>query len=266
MVRRAGGTPRFVRLAPPDFRIDIAAVEALVTPRTRVIVLNDPQNPTATRAHPEDLAALARLCVERDLIAVCDEVWEQVVFDGARHRSLIDYPGMRERTVKIGSAGKMFGLTGWKIGFICAAPALTGVLAKAHQFLCFTTPPNLQVAVAWGLDNFGAGFEALRDGYQRARDRLATALTAEGFAALPSAGTYFLNVDLSRSGIGQPDQEFCLRAVKEAGVAAIPLSPFYEEDAPTSVIRLCFAKQDAVLDEAVRRLAKARALAETRAA
>jgi aspartate/methionine/tyrosine aminotransferase len=260
MVRRGEGIVAIARVTPPDWRIDIAALEGLVTPGTRLIVLNDPMNPGACVTGAEHMTALAAFCVRHDLIAICDEVWEQVVFDGARHRSLMTYPGMRERCVKIGSAGKMFGLTGWKVGFLCAAPELTGVLARAHQFLTFTTPPNLQSAVAFGLDNPGDWFETMPATLQRSRDRLAASLRAEGFAVLPSQGTYFLNIDLAASGVAEDDMAFCLRAVKEAGVAAIPLSAFYETDAPTNVVRLCFAKADATLDEAAKRLDRARAL------
>ena len=153
MVRRAGGVAKLVRLAPPDFRLTREALEAAFSERTRLVVLNNPLNPSATVAPAEDLALLAEFCVRHDAVAVCDEVWEHVVFDGLTHHPLMAQPGMRERCVKIGSAGKMFALTGWKVGFICAAPPLTGVIAKAHQFLTFTTPPNLQAAVAWGLEN-----------------------------------------------------------------------------------------------------------------
>ena len=265
MVRRGGGVPVIVRLEAPGWRIDVAAAEKAVTSKTRAIVLNDPLNPSGSVARAEDMAALAELCVGHDLVAICDEVWEQIVFDGARHRSLITYPGMRERTVKIGSAGKMFGLTGWKVGFLCAAPELNGVLARAHQFLTFTTPPNLQTGVAWGLDNPGDWFETMPAGLQRSRDRLTETLRADGFAVLPSQGTYFLNVDLTASGVAEDDMAFCLRAVKTAGVAAIPLSAFFETDAPTNLVRLCFAKADATLDEGARRLSRARELSSNRA-
>ena len=218
-------------------------------------------NPAGVVLPDEDLALLAEFCVAHDVVAVCDEVWEQVVFGGARHRPLIAYPGMRERTVKIGSAGKMFGLTGWKVGFLCAAPVLTHNLARAHQFLTFTTAPNLQTAVAWGLQNAGDWFRDMPVGLERSRDRLTDALRREGFAVLPSQGTYFLNVDLRGSGVAEGDRAFCLRAVKEAGVAAIPVSAFYETDPVTHIVRLCFAKADATLDEGAARLAKARALA-----
>jgi aspartate/methionine/tyrosine aminotransferase len=260
MVRRAGGEGRLVRLEPPAWRFDRAALEAVFSERTRLVVLNTPLNPAATVCPDEDLALLAEFCVRHDVIAVCDEVWEHVVFDGRAHRPLISYPGMRERTVKIGSAGKMFALTGWKVGFLMAAPPLTQLLSKAHQFLTFTTPPSLQAAVAWGLGNSDDWFAAMPLDLTRSRDRLAEGLRREGFAVLDSQGTYFLNVDLAASGVFENDMDFCLRAVKEAGVAAIPVSAFYEEAPVTSIIRLCFAKQDATLDEGARRLAKARNL------
>jgi aspartate/methionine/tyrosine aminotransferase len=260
MIRRAGGIPVVVRLEPPHWRFDEAMLRAAISPRTRVVVLNSPLNPTGSVCPPEDLAILARACVRHDLIAVCDDVWEQIVFDGQRHQPLMALPGMRDRTVKIGSAGKMFGLTGWKVGFLCAAPALTSVLAKAHQFLTFTTPPNLQAAVAWGLENSHAWFESLPQELGAARDLLTRALRAEGFTVLPSEATYFLTLDLAASGIAEDDMTFCLRAVKEAGVAAIPVSAFYETAPVTTIARLCFAKQDAVLEEGARRLARARDL------
>jgi aspartate/methionine/tyrosine aminotransferase len=249
-----------VRLAPPDWRFDRAALEAAFGERTRLVVLNNPLNPTATVCPEADLALLAEFCLRFDVTAICDEVWEQVVFDGARHRPLMAFPGMRERTVKIGSAGKMFALTGWKVGFLIAAPALTEALAKAHQFLTFTTPPNLQAAVAWGLDNSDAWFEAMPTDLAHSRDLLAGALRREGFATLPCQGTYFLNVDLAASGVTEDDMNFCLRAVKQAGVAAIPVSAFYEDDPVRTTVRLCFAKRGQTLEEGARRLAKAREL------
>jgi aspartate/methionine/tyrosine aminotransferase len=198
--------------------------------------------------------------VRHDVTAVCDEVWEGIVFDGLAHTPMITLPGMRERTVKIGSAGKLFGLTGWKVGFLMAAPPLTSFLSKAHQFLTFTTAPMLQSAVAWGLENSADWFAAMPRDLAASRDRLTRALAREGFAVAPSQGTYFLTVDLPGSGVREGDLDFCLRAVKEAGVAAIPVSSFYEESPVTTVARLCFAKADETLDEGARRLAKARDL------
>ncbi len=258
MIRRAGGVPVIVRLQPPHWRFTRVDLENAFTPRTRLVVLNSPMNPTATVCPDEDLTLLAQFCVRYDVTAICDDVWEHVTFAAAPFRPLMAVPGMRERTVKIGSAGKMFALTGWRIGFLIAAPALTDALAKAHQFLTFTTPPNLQSAVAWGLDNSAAWFSAMPADLAVSRDRLAGALTDEGFAVLPSQATYFLNVDLAASGVAEDDMAFCLRAVEETGVAAIPISAFYETDPVTSIIRLCFAKLDETLDEGARRLAQAR--------
>jgi N-succinyldiaminopimelate aminotransferase len=260
LIRRAGGIPRFVRLEPPHWRFDRAMLEQAFTDRTRLVVLNNPINPAGVVLPREDLELLAEFCVAHDATAICDEVWEQVVFAPARHLPLIAMPGMRDRTVKIGSAGKMFGLTGWKVGFLCAAPALTHALARAHQFLTFTTPPNLQAAVAWGLDNLQDGFETMALALQRSRDRLAEGLRREGFVTLPSQGTYFLNIDLPASGVAEPDRAFALRAVNEAGVAAIPVSAFYEEAPVTTILRLCHSKADATLDAGVERLARAREL------
>ena len=260
VIRRAGGIAKLVTLKPPHWRFDRAMLQAAFSDRTRLVVLNNPMNPTGAVLPDDDLALLAEFCVAHDVVAICDEVWEQVVFSGARHRPLISFPGMRERTVKIGSAGKMFGLTGWKVGWLCAAPALTHPLTRAHQFLTFTTPPNLQTAVAWGLDNAGDWFRDMPPGLERSRDRLVAGLRREGFAALPGEGTYFLCVDLAASGITEGDRDFCLRAVKDAGVAAIPVSAFYEAEPVTHIVRLCFSKGDETLDEGVRRLAKARDL------
>lgn len=260
LVLRAGGVPRFARLAPPDWRIDAAMLDAAFTPATRLVILNNPINPSASLFDAESLALLAERIVAHDAVAISDEVWEHLVFDGRRHMPIMAMPGMRERTVKIGSAGKIFSLTGWKVGWMCAAPALTRVLARAHQFLTFTTPPNLQAAAAHGLGLPDDYFAEMRETYARSRDRLAAGLTAAGYAVLPSAGTYFLSVDLAASGIAADDVTFAELAVREAGVATIPVSAFYAEDAVRNVVRLCFAKQDATIDAGISRMARAREL------
>ncbi len=258
--RSVGGVPRFVRLEPPVWRITDAALEAVTTERTRVVVFNNPQNP-ATRVYArEELQVLADWIQRHDLIAICDEVWEHVVFDGRSHTSLMSLPGMASRCVKIGSAGKIFSLTGWKVGMVCATPELVAVIGKAHQFLTFTTPPNLQTGVAYGLGKDDAYFLEMRAHYARSRDRLAEGLAAEGFSVIPSEGTYFLNVDIAASGLNIDDETFCKRAVVEAGVAAIPVSAFYETQPVRSVVRLCFAKKDSTIDAGIERLAKARRL------
>src|SRR5208282_4665998 len=173
---------------------------AAFSPRTRVVLFNNPLNPAGAVYDRDALALLARFCVRYDAIAICDEVWEHVVFDGRAHVPLMGMDGMRERTVKIGSAGKIFSLTGWKVGLVCAAPPIMRVLAKAHQFITFTTPPNLQSAVAYGLEKEDAYFADMRGAFQRSRDRFAAGLTDRGFNVLPSAGTYFLNIDIAPLG------------------------------------------------------------------
>ncbi|MBX3537178.1 MAG: aminotransferase [Chelatococcus sp.] len=253
LVRRAGGVPRFVTLQPPHWRLTEEALAAAFSDKTKVVLFNNPLNPSAVVFPEEDLALLARFCVKHDAIAVCDEVWEHVVFDGRRHRPLMAEPGMRERTVKIGSAGKIFSLTGWKVGFACAAPDILKVLAKAHQFLTFTTAPNLQAAVAYGLGKADDYFIGMRADFQRSRDRFSHGLKERGFTVLPSHGTYFLNVDIAPLG-ERDDVDFCKRLVTERGVAAIPVSAFYAEGAVRTVARFCFAKTDATLDRALERL------------
>lgn len=254
IIRLAGGIPKFLRLEPPHWRLPEEAIRRAITPKTRYVVFNNPLNPAAVVYPREDLEMLARICQEFDLIAICDEVWEHVVFDGLNHIPLISIPGMRDRTVKIGSAGKIFALTGWKVGFVCAAPHILRVLAKAHQFLAFTTAPNLQVAVAYGLGKPDAFFREMRADLARSRDRLTAGLSSLGFPVLSSQGTYFLNVDLAPLGLNETDEVFCKRLVTEHKVAAIPVSAFYEEDHVTSVVRFCFSKKDATLDTALERL------------
>ena len=254
LVLRAGAVPRFVRLEPPHWRFDEALLARAFSPKTKVVLFNNPLNPSGTVFGAEDLALLARFCQRFDAIAVCDEVWEHVIFDGRRHLPLIGVPGMRERTVKIGSAGKIFSLTGWKVGFVCAAPPILRVLAKAHQFITFTTPPNLQAAVAYGLGKADAYFHGMRRDFERSRDRFVGGLRALGFPVLDAQGTYFVNVDLAPLGLNEDDESFCRRLVAEHRVAAIPVSAFYAADPIRSVVRFCFAKRDQTLDAALDRL------------
>ncbi|MFL5068786.1 MAG: aminotransferase [Xanthobacteraceae bacterium] len=257
LVKRAGGIPRFVRLEPPHWRFDEEMLAAAFTRKTKVVLFNNPLNPSGTVYGRAELELLARMCQRFNAIAVCDEVWEHVMFDGRRHVPLIALPGMRERCVKIGSAGKIFSLTGWKVGFVCAAPPILRVLAKAHQFITFTTPPNLQAAVAYGLSKTDDYFEDMRRGLQRSRDRFAQGLERLGFPVLDAQGTYFLNVDLGALGRNEDDETFCKRLVVEHKVAAIPVSAFYAADPIRSVVRFCFAKRDQTLDAALDRLAGA---------
>jgi N-succinyldiaminopimelate aminotransferase len=256
LVRLAGGVPKFVTLQPPHFRLTEEALANAFSPRTKAVVFNNPLNPTATVFSNEDLSLLAAFCRKFDAIAISDEVWEHVVFDGRKHQPVLGLEGMRERSVKIGSAGKIFSLTGWKVGFVCAAPHIMKVLAKSHQFLAFTTAPNLQAAVAYGLAKDDAYFEGMRKNFARSRDRFTDGLRTLGFDVIPSQGTYFLNIDIAPLG-ETDDVAFCRRLVMEHGVAAIPVSAFYAEGAVKNVVRFCFAKKDSTLDAGLERLAKA---------
>jgi aspartate/methionine/tyrosine aminotransferase len=253
LVKRAGGVPKFVKLKPPHWRFDEAMLAEAFSPKTKVVLFNNPLNPAGVVYCREDLELLAAFCIKYDAVALCDEVWEHIVFDGLRHISMMAIPGMRERTIKIGSAGKIFSLTGWKVGLVCAAPALSKVLGKAHQFLTFTTPPNLQAAVAYGLSKSDDYFETMRAEMQSSRDHFTAGLRARGFTVLDSQGTYFLNVDLAPLGAAD-DVSFCKTLVNDFGVAAIPVSSFYAENPITSVVRFCFAKRDETLNGALERL------------
>lgn len=256
LVRLAGGVPRFVSLQPPFFRLTEEALAKAFSPKTKAVLLNNPLNPTATVFAQEDLNLLADFCRRFDAICISDEVWEHVVFDGRRHQPVLALPGMRERSVKIGSAGKIFSLTGWKVGFVCAAPHIMKVLAKSHQFLTFTTPPNLQVAVAYGLGKEDSYFEGMRRDFARSRDRFVAGLETLGFQVIPSQGTYFVNIDIAPLG-ETDDVAFCRRLVMDHGVAAIPVSAFYAQGAVKNVVRFCFAKRDETLDAGLERLAGA---------
>jgi len=260
LVLRAGGVPRLVRLAPPGWRITAEALGEAFSDRTRLVLFNNPHNPTARVFDDDELAVLAEAAIRADAIVLADEVWEHLVFEPARFRPLAALPGMAERTVKVGSAGKIFSMTGWKVGWVVAPPALSEAIAKAHQFVTFSTPPNLQSAAAYGLGKADDYFIGMRAGFAAAREAMRAALEAAGYAALGCEGTYFLCVDLAASGIVLGDAEFCMRAVAEAGVAAIPVSAFYAEAPVTNVIRLCFAKKPETVEAGVAALAKARQL------
>ncbi len=256
LVLRAGGIPRLVRLTPPDWTLPRAALTAAVTANTKLIVVNSPHNPTGTVLGDDDLAFLARLAADADLLVVCDEVYEHLVFAGAVHRPLITLAGMRQRCVRIGSIGKTFSATGWKVGTVIAAPPLLRALAKAHQFLTFTTPPNLQAAAAVGLRSGDAYFAGLAAAMERQYRRLSDGLTAAGLTCLPSRGTYFLIADLSSLGINGSDRDVCRTLVTAAGVAAVPVSAFYRDGDVQQFIRFCFCKRDEVIDAGVARLKK----------
>jgi aspartate/methionine/tyrosine aminotransferase len=258
LVERAGGTAKIVSLVPPDWSMPLSALEAAITERTRLIVLNTPNNPTGTLVGRETLEAIGALCERHDLVLLCDEVWEAMIFDGARHLSPLAIPSLRERAIKIGSAGKIFSLTGWKVGWAVAAPPLAERVAAQHQFLTFTTAVPLQWAVAEGLALPAEWQEAHRARYAAGRELLVRGLEQAGYRVLPSAGTWFVTIDLAASGLPPDDEAVAERMIREAGVAAIPVSAFCGPEPERGYLRFCFAKQQATLDEAVERLAEFR--------
>ena len=258
MIRRAGGVPREIALQPPGWRIEAEAVRAAINPRTRVILLNNPQNPTGRLFDREELDVIASIAREHDLIVISDEVWEHILLDAQQFTSTLSRPGLAERTVKIGSAGKIFSLTGWKVGWMVAAPQLAGLVSRAHQFLTFSTPPNLQTAVAFGLSEGDPWLGPMRQRFIRARDRMTAGLTSAGFAVLDAASTYFLCVDLRASGISLDDEAFAAASVEQAGVAVVPLSAFAEENPSRHLVRLCFGKKDETIDAGVAAMARAK--------
>jgi aspartate/methionine/tyrosine aminotransferase len=260
LIRRAGGTPVEVALVPPGWRIERSTLDAAISPRTRAIVFNNPHNPTGRLFDADELAGLAEVAVANDLIVISDEVWEHIRLDGQDFTPVASLAGMAERTLKCGSAGKIFSLTGWKIGWLVASAELATLASRAHQFLTFASAPNLQAAVAYGMNDGDAWLQPMRERFTRARDRMTQGLEAEGFAVLPSASTYFLCVDLAASGIGLDNEAFAQQAVAHAGVAVVPISAFAEQDPPRHMIRLCFAKRDETIDTGVEAMAKARNL------
>ena len=260
LVLRAGGVPRLVRLTPPDWRITEQVLAGAFSERTKLVLFNNPHNPTARLFGADELALLAEAAGRSNAVILSDEVWEHLFFDRPGFPSIAGLPGMAERVVKIGSAGKIFSMTGWKVGWIVAPRAMAEPIAKAHQFVTFTTPPNLQAGAAYGLGKSQAYFEEMRASFAAARDAMRAKLGAAGYEVLASEGTYFLCVDLAASGIALDDATFCRRAVAEAGVAAIPLSAFYAEDPVTNVVRLCFAKKSETIDAGIAALTRAREL------
>ena len=254
IVRRAGAVPRLIRLEPPHWILDLDALDSAFNQRTKLILVNTPMNPCAKVFTRAELDAIAALCRTHDAYAVCDEVYEHLAFDARPHIPMITLPGMRERTVRIASAGKIFSLTGWKVGLVTAAPDVLSPIAKAHQYLTFTTPPNLQAAVAYGLGKDDAYFASLNSDMQARRDRLAAGLAEVGFAVVPCEGTYFITTDFRPLGFNGDDVAFCRHITTEAHVTAVPVSAFYQGAQIGHFARFSFCKDCATLDEAVARL------------
>ncbi|MFD8817010.1 pyridoxal phosphate-dependent aminotransferase [Streptomyces sp. NPDC059627] len=255
-IAMAGGTRVPVTLRPDAgaFRLDLDELRAAVTPRTRLLLINTPHNPTGTVLTRAELTAIAELAVERDLLVVTDEVYEHLVYDAAEHIPLATLPGMRERTVTIGSAGKTFSFTGWKVGWVTSTPELVTAVRSAKQFLTYVASGPFQYAVAEALALPDAYFDGLRADLRRKRDLLGDGLRAAGFEVYRPQGTYFITTDITP--FGEKDAyAFCRALPERCGVVAIPNSVFYDDrDAGRSQVRFAFCKKDDVLQEAADRL------------
>ncbi|MEV0065565.1 MULTISPECIES: pyridoxal phosphate-dependent aminotransferase [unclassified Amycolatopsis] len=256
-VAMAGAQRRVIGLvetADGRLELDLDALRDAITPRTRAVLLNSPHNPTGTVFSRAQLEAVAALCVEHDLIAVTDEVYEHLVFDDASHIPLATLPGMRERTVSISSAGKTFNCTGWKIGWVCSTPELVAAVKAAKQFITFVSGGPLQPAVAYALDHELPWVEELRTSLQDKRDRLSAGLADAGFAVRPSSGTYFLTADVRPLGFTDA-AELAWALPERVGVAAVPVKVFTDHpDEWKHLLRFAFCKRNEVIDEAVGRL------------
>lgn len=255
-IEAAGASIKFVDLEPPAWRLDAEALDAAITDRTRLIVVNTPHNPLGKVMSMAELEIVADAARRHDLLVVCDEVYEHLIFDGARHVPLMTLPDMFERTIRIGSAGKTFSLTGFRIGYVTGpADLITGVL-KCHQHLAYTSPVPLQKAVAMGLDLGDDYYARFTADMQEKRDLMSAGLKEAGFDVLPCDGTYFITVDIRSVG-RDDDAAFCREITERAKVAAVPISAFYhpsQRRAPRNYARFCFCKKPEVLAEASRRL------------
>ena len=253
-ISMAGARRRVVQLRTPHWSFDPDALRAAITPRTKLLLLNSPHNPTGKVFTRDELALVAQLCVEHDLVAVTDEVYEHLVFEGA-HLPLATFPGMADRTITISSAGKTFSCTGWKIGWVCARPELVAAVRTAKQFLTYVNGGPFQPAVAVGLGMPDATIRAIGDELHAKHDRLQTGLAAAGFTVLPSHGTYFVTVDITP--FGETDGlSFCRALPDRCGVVAVPSVVFYDDkEAGSPLVRFACCKQPSVIDEAVARLA-----------
>ncbi|MDF2384240.1 aminotransferase class I/II-fold pyridoxal phosphate-dependent enzyme [Nostoc ellipsosporum NOK] len=247
-----GATPVFVDLSFPDYRIDWELVKSKITPRTRMIMLNSPHNPTGTVLHPEDLEQLAAIVRNTSILILSDEVYEHLIFDELPHQSVLRAPELRERSFVCFSFGKLYHCTGWKLGYCIAPAALMNEFRKVHQFNCFSCHSPSQVALATYLQD-PSTYTSLGKMMQAKRDHFAGLMKSSRFDALPSHGSYFQLYRYNRIS-DENDVEFCKRITKENGVAAIPVSVFYQQPVDHGVIRFCFAKKETTLEEAAERL------------
>jgi methionine transaminase len=255
-VRVAGGRCVHIPMQPPTFAYDWDRVRATINKRTRMVIINSPQNPTCTVISAGDLAQLAAIAEEFDLIVLSDEVYEHLVYPGHQHHSVLTHPTLKHRSLAVYSFGKSMHATGMRVGYCCAPPTLTRELRKVHQFNTFTIATAFQHALAHYLAEKPDVFDDLQSFFIRKRDRLYAGLAQANLRVVPAAGTYFTLVDYSRCErlAGLSDMDAANRLLEDVGVASIPLTPFYREPVPHSLLRLCFAKQDATLDRAIERL------------
>jgi methionine transaminase len=251
----AGGRPIHIPLEPPHFRIDWQRVRDNVSQRTRLVMLNTPHNPTATVLRATDLDVLAELLRPTNALVLADEVYEHMIFDGARHASMLTHAEIYERGVAVFSFGKTMHATGWRVGYAVATPDVTREIRRVHQFNTFSIAAPLQHAIADFLRQSPGHSAGLADFYEGKRNRFLEALRGSSFSWTPAAGTYFQLLDFSALS-RQTDVEFADALLREAGVASIPVSPFYASPPRLSVLRFCFAKNDSTLDEAAERLSK----------
>ncbi len=250
----AGGVRRPVRLEPPDFALPRAAFAAAIGPRTRLLLINSPHNPTGAVLNGDDLAFIADLAVRHDLLVVTDEVYEHLTYDGVRHRPLSTLPGMADRTVTLSSAGKTFSATGWKIGWATGPAELVSAVRAAKQFLTYVNGAPFQPAIAEALRLPDAYFNDFRTALQDKRDRLIDGLAAAGIATFRPSGTYFVVADARSLGFDE-GYELCRALPALCGVVAVPMQVFYDDpDGARHLVRFAYCKRDEVLDEAVRRL------------
>jgi aspartate/methionine/tyrosine aminotransferase len=254
VIEAVGGVVRPVRLQAPDWTLTADMLAQAFNDRTKAVILNSPMNPAGKVFSDGELGMIADHLERFDAVAICDEVYEHLTYDGIAHRPLATRPGMRARCLRVGSAGKIFSLTGWKVGWVEGDAALVSTVAKAHQFITFTTPTALQIGIAHGLEHCEPYYMALARELEGNRDYLAAALGKLGLRPLAAQGTYFLTTDFSGLGFNGTDVEFCRQMTERAGVAAIPLSAFYSADTGQKLIRFAFCKQRAVLEQAVARL------------
>ncbi|MFD1560510.1 pyridoxal phosphate-dependent aminotransferase [Paraburkholderia silviterrae] len=252
IVRLQGATPVAIKLAQPDFRVNWDEVAAAINPRTRMIIVNTPHNPTATIFDEHDIARLKALTRNTDIVILSDEVYEHVVFDGAQHQSMARHRALAERSVIVSSFGKSYHVTGWRVGYCLAPAALMEEIRKVHQFMMFSADTPMQYAFAEALAD-PATYLGLGELYQHKRDLLVNALAGSRFELLPSAGSFFLLARF-RAFSSERDSDFVLRLIRDARVATIPLSAFYTDGTDDGLIRLSFSKDDATLLEGARRL------------